>query len=93
MKQDINIDAVIGLAVSTSMVSSGYDQDAKPADLENQDAWNDVIQLTFHYLKWVGLDCSAIEIDKYVIAQCFWGMDEDNLNEALSDYEEEDFSY
>jgi hypothetical protein len=42
-----------------------------------------------------GIDTNGIEIDKYAIAQSFWGLDEDELDEALSECheEEEDFSY
>jgi hypothetical protein len=85
MNIEMNTGAIIGLAVNTSMLRCGYDQDARPADLEDQDAWDSVIELTLTYLKWVGVERNTIEIDKYVVAECFWGMVDDELDNELSE--------
>ena len=91
MNTELNQSAIIGLAVNTSMLRCGYDQDANPTDLEEQDAWDAVIELTLTYLKWVGIDTDSVEIDRYVIAECYWGMDEDGLDEALAEYEQKSY--
>ena len=92
MKQDINIDAVIGLSITTAMLRLNYDNNTTFNEFKVDDVCDEVAELALDYIKWVGIDTNGIEIDIYTIAQCFWGMDEDNLNEAMSEYEE-DFSY
>lgn len=95
MTEELNLNAIIGLAAATAMVQSGYHRDTSAEYLENTNGWDSVIDLTFTYLKWVGLNTNNTEIDKYVIAECFWGMDEDSLDETLAEChkeEEEDFS-
>jgi hypothetical protein len=91
----LNVDAIVGLAATTAMLRCDYDQYAKPSLVEDQDAWGSVIELTVDYLNWVGVDSTCIQIDKYVIAKSFWGMDESDLDEALAEYssDEEEYSY
>ncbi len=79
--------------VTTAMLRCDYDQYAKPSLVEDQDAWDSVIELTVDYLKWVGVDAAKIEIDKYVIAKCFWGIDESDLDEALAEYASDEEEY
>lgn len=97
MKQDININAIIGLAVATSMVQCGYHRDTNVEYLEIIDGWDAVIELTITYLKWVGIEIDDVEIDKYVVAECFWGMVDDELDNKLAELEEDEaeeaFSY
>jgi hypothetical protein len=92
MKQDINIDAVIGLSITTAMLRLNYDNNTTFNEFKVDDVCDEVAELALDYIKWVGIDTNGIEIDIHTIAQCFWGMDEDNLYEAMSEYEE-DFSY
>ena len=95
MSEELNLDAIIGLAATTAMLRCDYDQTAKPSLVEDQGAWDLVIELTVDYLKWVGVDLTSIQIDKYVIAKSFWGMDESDLDEVLAEYasDEEEYFY
>jgi hypothetical protein len=95
MISDINIDAVIGLAISTAIFRLDFVSDTTIDEFIDHDCWDEVAELAFDYIKWVGIETNGIEIDKYAIAQSFWGLDEDELDEALSERqeEEEDFSY
>jgi hypothetical protein len=95
MKSEINIDAVIGLAIATSIFRLDYVFQTTIHEFIEHDCWDEVAELAFEYIKWVGIDTNGIEIDKYAIAQSFWGLDEDELDEALFECheEEEDFSY
>lgn len=94
MKQDINIDAVIGLAISTAIFRLDFVSETTIDEFIEHNCWDKVAELAFDYIKWVGIDNNGIEIDKYAIAQSFWGIDEDELDQALSECleEEEDFS-
>ena len=96
MLKKLNADAIVGLAATTAMLRCDYDQYAKPSLVEEQDAWGSVIELTVDYLNWVGFDSTNIEIDKYVIAKSFWGIDKSELDEILAEYasdEAEEYSY
>lgn len=97
MKQDINIAAVIGLAITSAMLRLNYDNDTSFDEFKADDVCDEVAEIAIDYIKWVGIDTNEIEIDIYTIAQSFWGMDEDNIEEALfechDDDKEEAFSY
>lgn len=84
MTDSINLDAVIGLAVSTAILRADFDNQTTAIEIEEAEAWDDIAKQAIDYIKWVGLDTSTLKINKYVIAKCFWGMDEDTLNEELS---------
>ena len=97
MKNDINIDAVIGLAIATAIFRLDFVSQTTIHEFFEHGCWDEVAELAFDYIKWVGLDTNGIEIDKYAIAQSFWGLDEDELDVALYECHEkedcEDFSY
>ena len=97
MKQDINMAAVIGLAITTAMLRLNYDNDTTFDEFKSDDVCDEVAEIAIDYIKWVGIDTNEIEIDIYTIAQSFWEMDEDNIEEALfechDDGKEEAFSY
>ncbi len=97
MNTEMNTSAIIGLAVATSMVQCGYHRDTNAEYLEIISGWDAVIELTITYLKWVGIDTDNVEIDKYVVAECFWGMVDDELDNKLAELEEDEaeeaFSY
>jgi hypothetical protein len=81
----LNMDALIGLAITTAIFRSDYDNQTDVADLEIDDAWDTIEELALDYLKWVGVDISNLSIDKYDIAQSFCGMDSDELNDLITD--------
>ena len=97
MKQDINIAAVIGLAITTAMLRLNYDNDTTFDEFKADDVCDEVAEIAIDYIKWVGIETSGIEIDIYTIAQSFQGMDENTLEDALSEChdgeKEEAFSY
>lgn len=95
MNKEINIDAVIGLAIATAIGQLDFIFQTSIHEFIEHDSWGEVAELAFEYINWVGIDTKEIEIDKYVIAQSFWGLDEAELDDALSECqeEEEDFSY
>ena len=97
MKQDINISAVIGLAIATAMLRLNYDNETTFDEFRVDNVCDEVAEIAFDYIKWVGIDTNGIEIDIFSIAKGFWGMDEDNIEEALSechdDEKEKAFSY
>ncbi len=95
MNQKINIDAVIDLAIATSIFRLDFVFQTTIHEFVDHDCWDEVTELAYDYIKWAGIDTNEIEIDKYAIAQSFWGIDEDELDEAISERheEEEDFSY
>ncbi len=97
MKQDINIDAVISLAIAIAIFRLDFVFQTTIHEFVEHDCWDEVAELAFDYIKWVGLDTNGIEIDKYAIAQSFWGLDEDELDVALyechDNEQEEAFSY
>jgi hypothetical protein len=90
MNNEMNINGIIGLAVATSMVQCGYHRDTNAEYLEYINGWDAVIELTITYLKWVGIDTDNVEIDKYVVAECFWGMVDDELDNKLAELEEDE---
>jgi hypothetical protein len=97
MNNEMNTSAINGLAVATTKVQCGYHRDTNAENLEIISGWDAVIELTITYLKWVGIDTDNVEIDKYVVAECFWGMVDDELDNKLAELEEDEaeeaFSY
>lgn len=93
MKQDINIAAVIGLAITTAMLRLNYDNDTTFDEFKADDVCDEVAEIAIDYIKWVGIDTNEIEIDIYTIAQSFWGMDLEAELDALEDedYDDEEF--
>ena len=81
----INQEAIIGLAVTTAFFRSDFDNQTNPCEVEYQDAWGDIATTTYEYLRSVGLDATAIQVDKYVIANSIWGMDAAELDEELGE--------
>lgn len=79
----IDQDAIVGLAVTTAFFRSDFDNQTNPCEVEDQDAWGNIATTTYEYLRWVGLDATAIRVDKYVIANSIWGMDAAELDEKL----------
>lgn len=93
MNQNINIDAVIGLAITTAMLRLNYNNDTTFDEFRSDDVCYEVAEIAFDYIKWVGIDTNEIEIDIYTIAQSFWGIDlEDDLYTLEDeDYDDEEF--
>jgi len=87
MKQDINIDAVIGLAITTAMLRLNYDNDTTFDEFKADNSCDEVAEIAIDYIQWVGIETSRIEIDISTIAQSMWGMD---LEDELDALEEED---
>ncbi len=85
----IEQDAIIGLAVTTAFFRSDFDNQTDPCEVEDQDAWEHIATTAYQYLRWVGLDASTIQVDKYVIAKAIWGMDAADLDEELGESVEE----
>lgn len=81
----IDRDAVTGLAIAIAFFQSDFDNQTRPCEVEEQDAWAHIATISYRYLRWVGLDTSDIQVDKYVIAKSIWGMDPEDLDEALAD--------
>jgi hypothetical protein len=88
MKQDINIDAVIGLAIGTAMLRLNYDNDTTFDEFKTDNVCDEVAEIAIRYIQWVGIETSGIEIDIYTIAQSMWGMD---LEDELDTLEDEDY--
>ena len=81
----ININAVVGLAITTAFLRSDFDNQTTASEVEDQDAWDSIASLAMDYLKWANIEISDVSIDKYVISQSIWGYDTDELDEKLSD--------
>ena len=88
MKLDINISAVIGLAITTAMLRLNYDNDTTFEEFKADDVCDEVAEIAIDYIRWVGIDTNEIEIDIHTIAQSFWGMD---LEAELDAHENEDY--
>ncbi len=80
----MNIDAIVGLAISTAFLRADFDNQTSPSEVDEQEAWDGIADQALDYLKWAEIDTAKIEINKYVIAQAIWGMDDDELDEALN---------
>ena len=86
----MNIEAIIGLAISTAFLRSGFGNSSsaldveQEEDVEQEDAWDDIAELARDYLKWANIDISEIELDKYDIAESIWGMSPEDLDEQLA---------
>ena len=93
MKKDINIDAVIGLAIGTAMLRLNYDNDTTFDEFRADNACDEVSEIAIRYIEWVGIETSGIEIDISTIAQSMWGMDLEDELDALQDedYDDEEF--
>jgi hypothetical protein len=93
MKKDINIDAVIGLAIGTAMLRLNYDNDTTFDEFRADNACDEVAEIAIRYIEWVGIETSGIEIDISTIAQSMWGMDLEDELDALEDedYDDEEF--
>jgi hypothetical protein len=79
----IDQEKTIELAVTTAFFRSDFDNQTDPCEVDDQDAWEYIATKAYEYLRWVGLDASAIHVDKYVIAQLIWGMSAADLDEEL----------
>lgn len=88
MKQDINIDAVIGLAIGTAMLRLNYDNDTTFDEFKADNACDEVAEIAIRYIEWVGIETIGIEIDISTIAESMWGM---NLEDELDAHEDEDY--
>ncbi len=93
MKQDINIDAVIGLAIGTAMLRLNYDNDTTFDEFKADNACDEVAEIAIRYIEWVGIETSGIEIDISTIAESMWGMNLEDELDALeeADYDDEEF--
>ena len=91
MKEKLNMDAVVGLAIATAILRLNFDNQTTINEFIEHDIWDEVAELAFDYIKWIGIDTKKIEIDKYVIAQSFWGLDENELDDATSAYCEDEY--
>ena len=80
----MNIEAIIGLAISTAFLRSGFGNSSSALDVEQEDAWDDIAELARDYLKWANIDISEIELDKYDIAESIWGMSPEDVDEQLA---------
>jgi hypothetical protein len=83
MTNNIDIEALIGLAVTTAFMRLDFDSQTLPLEVEEQDAWQSITDQAMECLSSVGIDTSDIKLDKYSIALAFWGMDADELDEML----------
>jgi hypothetical protein len=80
----MNIKAVVGLAICTAFFRANFDNQTKPSEVEDQDAWEDIAKHALEYLQWVAIDTNNIKIDKYTIGESIWGFDVEELNQRLS---------
>ena len=80
----MNIEAIIGLAISTAFLRSGFGNSSSALDVEQEDAWDDIAELARDYLKWANIDISEIELDKYDIPAFIWGMSPEDVDEQLA---------
>ena len=85
MSKDINMDAVVDLAISTAILRADFDNQTSPSEIEEQNAWDDIAKQAIEYLKVVGLDTTLLKMDKYMIAKSFWDMEKDELDDELNE--------
>ena len=85
MSKDINMDAVVDLAISTAILRADFDNQTSPIDIEEQNAWDVIAKQAIEYLKVVGLDTTLLKMDKYMIAKSFWDMEKDELDDELNE--------
>jgi hypothetical protein len=83
MTNNLNIEALISLAVCTAFIRLDFDSQTLPLEVEEQDAWNSIAGEALNCLQSVGIDTSGIKLDKQSIALAFWGMDANELDEML----------
>lgn len=83
MSNSLNTEAIIGLAITTAIFRSDFDNQTKPHEIDEDDSWDFIAKLAIENLNWVGMDTSNLLIDKYLIAHCMWGMTPDELNQEL----------
>ena len=93
MTREINIDAVIGLAIGTAMLRLNYDNDTTFDEFKADNACDEVAEIAIRYIEWVGLETIGIEIDISTIAESMWGMNLEDELDALeeADYDDEEF--
>ena len=80
----MNLDAIVGLAISTAFLRSDFDNQTTPNEVEDQSAWEGIIDLAVEYLGWTGIDTNGIKIDKYKVAEVIWGKDKEQIDNELS---------
>lgn len=90
MKQHINIGAVIGLSIATAMLRLNYDNETTFDEFRADNVCDEVAEIAIDYIKWVGIDTNGIEIDIYTIAQCFWGIEGDTPDVAISNFHKDE---
>ena len=83
MTNNLNVEALIGLAVTTAFMRLDLDSQTLPLEVEEQNAWSSIAEQTIECLRTVGIDTSGIMLDKQSIALAFWGMDANELDEML----------
>ena len=60
MTREINIDAVIGLAIGTAMLRLSYDNNTTFDEFKADNVCDEVADIAIDYIKWVGVESPRV---------------------------------
>lgn len=78
----INIEAIRGLAITTAFFRMDFASDATIEDVIEADYWDEISASATSFMEWAGVDLPK-PIDKYDIAQALWGMERGDVDSVL----------
>lgn len=70
MKQELNQNAIVGMAIATAFMRSGWNARTRPDQVSH---WQEIIDLAEDYCHWAGL--GAVEVTEASIKESIWGID------------------
>ena len=68
MEKEINIDAIIGMAVTTAFMRCNWNNDTHSHEISD---WSEITDLAEEYCTWVGLE--DVDIDEHTVRESIWG--------------------
>ena len=95
MSKKIDLQAAMKLAIYAAVTQLDYERNENRttfSDFQEYDLWDEVSRLVNSNIDWIGIDC-AIDIDKYVIAESFWGIEKDDEAWDHNDLEHDDAEF
>ncbi len=70
---EINKEAIVGLAISTAFLRSGWSNDTSIDEVEEVNGWDEILDLARQYIDWAGI--GAVTIDESNVRSSIWGED------------------
>ena len=95
MSKKIDLQAAMKLAINAAVTQLNYELNENRltfSEFLEYDLCDDVRRIVNSNIDWIGIDC-AIDIDKYVIAESFWGIEKDDEAWDHNDLEHDDAEF